>query len=499
MASGSGDEELNALLRGIKENKAGLVEVDLRHKQLAPHQLLEIVDSLKSNNVVTTLCLTGNSLDASVVGRLSVMLLENRGITELELDFCDLNDDLLRILTSSLEIRKVRLHKLTFMGNMTTARGENEARLQTVEGTASSSTRKTGATSSQGEVALNSLKNNPGARALIEELLKQNAMMQEETKLLREVADRKSATDKKRALDQVKKHKAKVNLGNVQVNELTAVGNGMGTALFSCLVDGWQCCMKEMSLEGVSEAEARSFDTEIELLEKLPFHPNIARYLFHEKSDNRVRLFMTKYAISLRDVINTRRAAVSEGTLTYFYPGEVAKWAAQIANGVEFLHKNHVVHRNLKPDVILCTLDTRGYLSTLAITEFDSAKAISKKKQAKTQIGTPSYMSPEVFCTDGSVPYTHKVDVWGIGMLLYELITLMIPYEDEDFAKLNTLIPAGVLPSTNHVAQDYDALLQIFRECTQLDPSKRPEIKRVREQLIQVAMDFDSFEVQTAS
>jgi len=512
LVSGSDDEELHSILRGVRENKAGLIEVDLRHKQLSPHKLLEIIDALKSNTVVTTLSLTGNSLDSTVIGRLAVLLLENRSLLDLELDFCDLNDDLLRVLTSALEIRKVRLNKLTFMGNMTTPRGENEARTQTVEGSAS---RKSGAgsiggggvpppsssssSSSLPDSPANSLKHNPGARALIDELLKQKAMMEEEMRLLREVTDRKSASDKKKAMDGAKKHRAKVNLSNVQVNELTAVGNAMGTALFSCLVDGWQCCMKEMSLEGVPDVEVKAFDTEIEVLEKLPYHPNIARYLFHEKSDNRVRLFMTKYALSLRDVINTRRAAVSEGTLSYFYPGEVAKWTAQIANGVEFLHKNHVIHRNLKPDVILCTLDTRGFLSTLAITEFDSAKAISKKKQAKTQIGTPSYMSPEVFCTDGSVPYTHKVDVWGIGMLLYELITLMVPYEDEDFAKLNSFIPAGVLPSTNHIAQDYDALLQIFRECTQLDPSKRPEIKRVREQLLQVAMDFDSFEVQTTT
>ena len=71
----------------------------------------------------------------------------------------------------------------------------------------------------------------------------------------------------------------------------------------------------------------------------------------------------------------------------------------------------------------------------------------------------------------------------------------MVPYEDEDFSKLNTLIPSGTLPSTDHIATDYASLLQIFKDCTQLDPSKRPEVKRVREQLISLSVEYDSFDV----
>lgn len=481
---------MNGLVKSLVENKPALTEVDLRHKQLEPHQLIEICDALRSNSYVTNLSLTGNTLSVEVVSRLAVLLLENRTIIELELDFCELDDTLLRIITVALEVRKVKLAKLALMGNATTPKVENEARALTSE---------KGDKKSSSSLTLAIDPKSGASKALMEELLRQNTLMLEELKQLREQSERRGVVEKKKVLDQVKKHKAKVNLTNLQINELTAIGNGMGTSIFSCLVDGWQCCMKEMSLEGVSEAEVKAFETEVELLEKLPYHANIARYLFHEKSDNRYRLFMTKYAMSLRDVITTRRTNVSAGTASYFYPGEIAKWVAQVANGVDFLHKNHVVHRNLKPDVVLCTLDTRGFLSNLAITDFDSAKAVSKKKQAKTQIGTPSYMSPEVFCTDGSVPYTQKVDVWGLGMLIYELMTLMTPYEDEDFSKLNTLIPSGTLPSTDHIASDYDALLQIFRECCQLDPAKRPEVKRVRELLLQVSVEFDSFEVQQLS
>jgi serine/threonine protein kinase len=487
------DGEFQELLAAVRGNKATLVEVDLRHKQLVQNQLLAICDALKHNTTVMSLSLTGNVLEKDVVSRLAVLLLENRVISELELDFCELDDDLLRILLAALEVRKAKLSKLALMGNATTAKVEAEARSLLLE---TGSKRGASSHSLASDPSPTSLRSNPGAKALLEELVRQNALMQEELRQLTSLKEKQGASEKKKVMDQVKKyHKIKVNLGNLQINELTSIGNGMGTAIFSCSVDGWQCCMKEMSLEGVSEAEIKAFDTEVELLEKLPYHPNIARYLFHEKTDNRVRLFMSKYAASLRDVINTRRASVSAGTASYFYPGEIAKWSAQIASGVEFLHKHHVIHRNLKPDVLLCTLDSRGFLAQLSITEFDSAKAISKKKQAKTQIGTPSYMSPEVFCTDGSVPYTNKVDVWGIGMILYELITLMVPYEDEDFSKLNTLIPSGTLPSTDHIATDYASLLQIFKDCTQLDPSKRPEVKRVREQLISLSVEYDSFDV----
>jgi len=54
--------------------------------------------------------------------------------------------------------------------------------------------------------------------------------------------------------------------------------------------------MKEFTFAYSNEASLRSFEQEIMLLEDMPPHPNIARYLFHTKSSNKISMFMTKYS-----------------------------------------------------------------------------------------------------------------------------------------------------------------------------------------------------------
>jgi serine/threonine protein kinase len=198
---------------------------------------------------------------------------------------------------------------------------------------------------------------------------------------------------------------------------------------------------------------------------------------------------MTKYSSSLRRIITKRKADNKRHPDTgYFKMSDIARWCVAVANGLEFLHKNSVIHRDMKPDNVLCTLDVHGDVQSLAITDFDTAKTISKTSQAKTTIGTPSYMCPEVICSGNAHIYTAKADVWSMGMVIYELVTLKEPYEDEDIFEVATLIQSGqrpVIPEA--VATEYKPILDIFMSCTQAKPDNRPDIKDVREQLQQLS------------
>lgn len=68
-------------------------------------------------------------------------------------------------------------------------------------------------------------------------------------------AERAKALDKekKKVSGEVKKSKLKINLKNVQINEQLAEAGGSGAVIYNCLVDGWQCAMKEMNLRDVPE------------------------------------------------------------------------------------------------------------------------------------------------------------------------------------------------------------------------------------------------------
>jgi hypothetical protein len=68
-------------------------------------------------------------------------------------------------------------------------------------------------------------------------------------------ADRAKNMDKekKKVSGEVKRSKLKINLKNVQINEQLAEAGGSGAVIYNCLVDGWQCAMKEMNLRDVPE------------------------------------------------------------------------------------------------------------------------------------------------------------------------------------------------------------------------------------------------------
>jgi serine/threonine protein kinase len=84
------------------------------------------------------------------------------------------------------------------------------------------------------------------------------------------------------------------------------------------------------------------------------------RYLFHENTGVKLRLFMTKYNASLRQIIRQKRTEVDAGRQKPFTPLEVANIMIDIASGLEFLHKvrpsGHLRlsrHRRRKPNTYL--------------------------------------------------------------------------------------------------------------------------------------------------
>lgn len=82
--------------------------------------------------------------------------------------------------------------------------------------------------------------------------------------------------------------------------------------------------------------------------------------------------------------------------------------------GLQFLHKRHHIHRDIKPDNIL--LNTFG---TTKLTDFGISKHLEATiDMAKTFVGTPNYMSPERLLGQH---YGYASDIWSLGVIVYEL------------------------------------------------------------------------------
>ncbi len=101
----------------------------------------------------------------------------------------------------------------------------------------------------------------------------------------------------------------------------------------------------------------------------------------------------------------------------------------------------------------------------------------SSRERLSLNIGTIQFMAPEMIFQQSST-YNEKVDIWSLGMVLYELLTLDLPYTQDPHMGLDLyeMIQKGKRPSLSSEIQEYygASIIKIFNNCTELDPGKRP-------------------------
>ena len=100
------------------------------------------------------------------------------------------------------------------------------------------------------------------------------------------------------------------------------------------MCEGFICAMKEVNLDFVDNI------SEIEVLEKLPPHPNYVQYFSHRVVDNKMQIFLKQYSGTLMDMIHKHSDANQR-----FTPLEIVNILRDVADGLHFLHKNKVIHR----------------------------------------------------------------------------------------------------------------------------------------------------------
>lgn len=105
-----------------------------------------------------------------------------------------------------------------------------------------------------------------------------------------------------------------------------------------------------------------------------------------------------------------------------FSASQSAFYAGNVALMFEYLHSLNVIYRDLKPENLLINPD--GYLK---LTDFGFAKVVEGR--TFTLCGTPEYLAPEILLNKG---YGKGVDWWTLGILLYEMIAGIDPFNDSD-------------------------------------------------------------------
>ena len=160
------------------------------------------------------------------------------------------------------------------------------------------------------------------------------------------------------------------------------------------------------------------------------------------------------------------------------------KIGLQIASALAKVHEAEIVHRDIKPDNIY--LIERGeQRDFVKVLDFGIVKLLGEGAEAALDVtkpgailGTPEYMSPEQAAV---MPVDHRADIYGIGLLLYEMLTGKRPLTGESFGDLlvqrltGEIARPSSLGAALKIPPDLEALIMA---CLQRSPDKRPQTAR---------------------
>ena len=145
---------------------------------------------------------------------------------------------------------------------------------------------------------------------------------------------------------------------------------------------------------------------------------------------------------------------------------------SQILAAVRYCHDTqNVIHRDLKPDNILFDCQYN-----IKIADFGLSEEFTPGEKLNTFCGTPEYMAPEVF--KGQKFDGPKVDVWSLGIMLYEMLTATIPFPGSDWPQIIERVLRGKYYEPEYLSENCK---DVIRKMLDLDPSKRASLNEVME------------------
>lgn len=146
----------------------------------------------------------------------------------------------------------------------------------------------------------------------------------------------------------------------------------------------------------------------------------------------------------------------------------------KLLKGIEYLDENNIVHRDIKPANILFDKDMN-----LKIADFGLAKTYLKYENLSTSCGSPCYAAPEII--DGNSYKGTQVDLWSSGIVLYEMLTGSLPFDDScaenlypKIRKANKLLPSIIPDTLSSECKDF--LLKLLNT----NPEKRLTLREIK-------------------
>ncbi|XP_073088930.1 serine/threonine-protein kinase Nek1 isoform X9 [Manis javanica] len=248
---------------------------------------------------------------------------------------------------------------------------------------------------------------------------------------------------------------------------LQKIGEGsFGKAiLVKSTEDGRQYVIKEINISRMSSKEREESRREVAVLANMK-HPNIVQY--RESFEENGSLYIVMDYCEGGDLY--KRINAQKGI--FFQEDQILDWFVQICLALKHVHDRKILHRDIKSQNIFLTKD-----GTIQLGDFGIARVLNSTVElARTCIGTPYYLSPEI-CENK--PYNNKSDIWALGCVLYEMCTLKHAFEAGNMKNLVLKIISGSFPPVSlRYSHDLRSLLsQLFKR----NPRNRPSVSSILE------------------
>ena len=213
----------------------------------------------------------------------------------------------------------------------------------------------------------------------------------------------------------------------------------------------------------ITDEQKKYYKREVEILYKCS-HPNIVKLYGHFEDNNYCYYVMEYFPNgSAYDLIPKEGKRQEKVEL-------IASVMKDLISAIYYLHNMNpkVIHRDIKPENILLDENNKAHLI-----DFGWSNYLINNRKRNTICGTPLYSPPEMILDTG---HDEKVDIWCIGVLLFELLTGDVPFDGNDaetvknnITELNITWPTYVIPEAK------DLIIKILK----INPSERPSIEAI--------------------